>query len=75
MRWRGENYGLSFVIDQRAGVDADGTIIAWDHESWSPTLGGRPGSNNPGNVITGFLAGFEPAAFCTQGPGAGPQQL
>ena len=32
----------------------DGTIIAWDHESWSPTLGGRPGATNPGNVVTGI---------------------
>ena len=73
MAW--ENYGLSFVIDQRAGVDADGTIIAWDHESWSPTLGGRPGSNNPGNVITGFLAGFEPAAFAPRAPAPDPSNF
>ena len=70
MAW--ENYGVAFVIDQRAGVDADGTIIAWDHESWSPTLGGRPGSKNPGNVITGFLAGFEPAAFRPRVPAPEP---
>src|SRR5204862_5772023 len=41
MAW--ENYGLAFVIDQRVGVDKDGTIIASDYEAWSPTLGGRPG--------------------------------
>src|SRR6266568_2902384 len=46
MAW--ENYGLAFVIDQRAGVDKDGTIMVWDYEGWSPTLGGRPGTNNPG---------------------------
>ena len=73
MAW--ENYGVAFVIDQRAGVDADGTIIAWDHESWSPTLGGRPGSNNPGNVITGFLAGFEPAAFTPRSPASDPRSF
>jgi CO/xanthine dehydrogenase Mo-binding subunit len=56
MAW--ENYGLAFVIDQRVGVDKEGNIIAWDHESWSPTLGGRPGGNSPGNVITGMLAGL-----------------
>jgi CO/xanthine dehydrogenase Mo-binding subunit len=70
MAW--ENYGLAFVIDQRAGVDNDGTIIAWDHESWSPTLGGRPGASNPGNVITGFLAGFQPAAFAARSPAPDP---
>jgi CO/xanthine dehydrogenase Mo-binding subunit len=30
MAW--ENYGLAFVIDERAGVDKDGTIVVWDHE-------------------------------------------
>jgi len=70
MAW--ENYGLAYVIDQRAAVDRDGTIIAWDHEAWSPTLGGRPGANNPGNVITGMLAGFSPAAFTARSPAPDP---
>jgi nicotinate dehydrogenase subunit B len=61
MAW--ENYGLPFVIEQRVGLDARGQIVAWDCETWSATLGGRPGTSTPGNVITGFLAGFEPAAF------------
>ena len=64
MAW--ENYGLAYVIDQRAGLDAEGNIVAWDHESWSATLGGRPGANTPGNVVTGFLAGFEPARSCRE---------
>ena len=70
MAW--ENYGLAFVIDQRVGVDKDGNIIAWDYEGWSPTLGGRPGNNNPGNVVTGFLAGFPPAAFAARTPAPDP---
>ena len=70
MAW--ENYGLAFVIDQRAGVDKDGTIMVWDYEGWSPTLGGRPGTNNPGNVVTGFLAGFQPAAFAARTPAPDP---
>ena len=70
MAW--ENYGLAFVIDQRAGMNAEGTIVAWDHESWSPTLGGRPGGTNPGNVVTGFLAGFEPIAFAARTPAPDP---
>jgi CO/xanthine dehydrogenase Mo-binding subunit len=70
MAW--ENFGLAFVIDQRAGVDKDGTIVAWDHEAWTPTRGGRPGANNPGNVITGFLAGFSPAAFNARSPAPEP---
>ena len=60
MAW--ENYGLAFVVDQRVGLDEQGTIVAWDCETWSPVLGGRPGTSNPGNVVTGFLVGFEPAA-------------
>ncbi len=61
MAW--ENYGYPYVIEQRAGVDASGTIVAWDIETWSASFGGRPGYNTPGNVVTGMLAGFEPAAF------------
>jgi CO/xanthine dehydrogenase Mo-binding subunit len=58
MAW--ENYGFPFVIEERAALDATGTIVAWDHESWSATRGGRPGPSNPGNVITGLLAGYQP---------------
>jgi CO/xanthine dehydrogenase Mo-binding subunit len=70
MAW--ENYGYAFVIDQRAAVDATGNIIAWDHEAWSAVKGGRPGANNPGNVVTGMLAGFEPAAFAPRSPAPEP---
>jgi nicotinate dehydrogenase subunit B len=70
MAW--ENYGLAYVIDQRAGLDAAGNILAWDHESWSATLGGRPGANSPGNIVTGFLVGFEPAAFTPRMPAPDP---
>jgi CO/xanthine dehydrogenase Mo-binding subunit len=58
MAW--ENYGQAYVIDQRVGVDHDGTMIAWDYEAWWPQLGNRPGYDKPGNVVTGWLAGFEP---------------
>jgi CO/xanthine dehydrogenase Mo-binding subunit len=70
MAW--ENYGTAFVIDQRVALDASGTILAWDYEAWSPTLGGRPGYNNPGNVITGFLAGAEPQPFTPRSPAPDP---
>ena len=59
MAW--ENYGFAFVIDQRVGLDADGGIAVWDYEAWSPSRGGRPGYDAPGNVVTGMLAGYEPA--------------
>jgi CO/xanthine dehydrogenase Mo-binding subunit len=71
MAW--ENYGNAYVMDDRAGLDAQGNIIAWDHETWSPVLGNRPGANTPGNVITGMLAGFEPEAFRPQSPASPPR--
>jgi nicotinate dehydrogenase subunit B len=61
MAW--ENYGFAYAIDQRAGVSADGTITVWDHEAWFASLGGRPGYETPGNVVTGMLAGFPTAPF------------
>ncbi len=70
MAW--ENFGLAFVVDQRAGLDRDGNIITWDYESWSPTRGGRPGYGQPGNQVTGFLAGFQPAAFAPRSPAPPP---
>jgi CO/xanthine dehydrogenase Mo-binding subunit len=71
MAW--ENYGNAFVMDQRAGLDAQGNIIAWDHEAWSPTLGNRPGPGTPGNVVTGFLAGFSPEPFTPRSLGPEPR--
>ena len=70
MAW--ENYGFPFVMDERAGLDAQGNIIAWDHESWSAVLGNRPGYNTPGNVITGYLAGFPPEPFRPRSPAPEP---
>lgn len=67
-----ENYGNAYVLDQRAGLDAQGNIIAWDHEAWSPTLGNRPGPGTPGNIITGALVGFEPEAFTPRSPAPAP---
>jgi nicotinate dehydrogenase subunit B len=70
MAW--ENYGAAYVIDQRVGLDANGNLVAWDYEAWSPTLGNRPGNDTPGNVITGTLAGRQPAAFAPRGPASEP---
>jgi len=70
MAW--ENYGLAYVIEERAALAADGTIEAWSAETWSPTLGGRPGPNTPGNQVTGMLAGFEPQPFQPRTPAPAP---
>jgi CO/xanthine dehydrogenase Mo-binding subunit len=72
MAW-GENYGFAFVMDERAGLDAQGNIVAWDHESWSANLGNRPGYATPGNVITGTLAGFSPEPFMARSPAPEPR--
>jgi CO/xanthine dehydrogenase Mo-binding subunit len=64
MAW--ENYGFPYVIDQRVGLNTDGSIAVWDCESWFASLGGRPGYQAPGNVVTGMLAGFTPASVTPQ---------
>jgi len=74
MVW-GENYGAASVIDQRAGLDGSGTIVAWDCEPWAVSLGGRPGYDHPGNVITGMLAGFEPETVTPRPPSQPAGQL
>lgn len=73
MAW--ENYGNAFLMDERAGLDRQGNIIAWHHESWSPSLGNRPGTATPGNVITGYLAGFEPDPFTPRSTAAPPARF
>ena len=55
-----ENYGSACVIEQQAALDATGAIDVWHCETWAASLGGRPGYDKPGNVITGMLAGFDP---------------
>jgi nicotinate dehydrogenase subunit B len=72
MAW--ENYGNLFAIDQRAGIDASGTIVAWDYEAWSAARGGRPGYNTPGNVVTGTLLGLNPAPLNPRTPAPAPTQ-
>jgi CO/xanthine dehydrogenase Mo-binding subunit len=70
MAW--ENYGNAYVMDERAALDTQGNIAAWHHESWSPSLGNRPGPGTPGNVITGSLLGFNPDPFTPRTPAPQP---
>jgi CO/xanthine dehydrogenase Mo-binding subunit len=72
MAW--ENFGYAYVIDQRLGLDAQGRILGWDYEAWFPTLGSRPRTGTPGNVVTGFLLGFEPAAVNEPSPAEAPRR-
>ncbi|MGI8772534.1 MAG: molybdopterin cofactor-binding domain-containing protein, partial [Acidobacteriaceae bacterium] len=48
------------VIEHRAGIASNGRIIVWDRENWVASLGNRPGYDQPGNVISGMLAGYAP---------------
>lgn len=61
MAW--ENFGSACVMDQAAGIDRNGAIVAWQFESWIASRGGRPGYDQPGNVITGVLVGYEPQSM------------
>ena len=70
MAW--ENYGVAYVSEERAAIDEEGAIAVWDYEAWTPTRGGRPGAGTPGNLVTGSLAGFAPAAFQPRSPAPAP---
>ena len=36
-------HGPAMVVDLEAGIDAEGAIVDWRHELWSPGHSGRPG--------------------------------
>jgi CO/xanthine dehydrogenase Mo-binding subunit len=61
MMW--ENFGSACVVEHRAGLTPDGRILAWDRENWVASLGNRPGYDQPGNVISGMLLGYEPESL------------
>jgi CO/xanthine dehydrogenase Mo-binding subunit len=71
MAW--ENYGAACIVEQRAGIDDNKNIVAWDCESWNASKGGRPGYDRPGNVISGMLAGNEPEEVESR-PATAPQR-
>ena len=52
-----------------------GNIIAWEHESWTPGLGNRPGPATPGNVITGMLLGYRARAVLARPRRRSPEAL
>jgi nicotinate dehydrogenase subunit B len=58
MMW--ENLGSACTVQLRAGLAQDGRIVAWDREDWVASMGNRPGYDQPGNIITGVLLGYEP---------------
>jgi nicotinate dehydrogenase subunit B len=55
----GEHFGHPMVSNEKVGLDANGTIIAWDYENFIAQRGeGAAIGNAPGNGIPGALAGF-----------------
>src|SRR5262249_49960605 len=57
-----EHYGHAMVSNEKVGLDANGTIIAWDYENVLMQRGeGAAIGNLPGNGIPGALAGFPTA--------------
>jgi nicotinate dehydrogenase subunit B len=61
MAW--ENYGSACLVEQKAAIGDDGQIAAWDREAWVAALGNRTGYDQPGNLITGMLLGYEPESL------------
>ena len=55
-----EHYGHPMVSNEKVGLDANGTIIAWDYENvlMQRGEGSAIATNMPGNDIPGALAGF-----------------
>jgi nicotinate dehydrogenase subunit B len=73
MAW--DNFGAACVVDQRAGIDHNGDIVAWEFENWIASRGGRPGYDHPGNVITGLLVGYEPEQVKPRAPAEPTEEL
>jgi len=49
-----EPKGPAMVMDLRAGLDADGNVLAWDYTVWTPTHSTRPGGE-PARLFAGQL--------------------
>jgi nicotinate dehydrogenase subunit B len=48
-----EPYGSAMAMNLKGGVDAGGTIVAWDYNVWSMTHNSRPGG--AGALVAGWL--------------------
>lgn len=53
-----EHYGTPMVMTARAGLDANGNLIAWDYDALQAARGGRPGNVGAANLPTGALIGL-----------------
>ena len=48
--------GPAMVMEARGGLDAQGMVVAWDYDVWTPTHSTRP-NGQPGTLLAGQLAG------------------
>jgi len=54
-----EPVGPAMVMEVRGALDADGNVIAWDFQGWTPTHSSRP-NGSAGSLLAGQLAGKAP---------------
>jgi nicotinate dehydrogenase subunit B len=52
-----EPLGPAMVMEVRAGLDAQGNVVAWDYQVWTPTHSSRP-NTSAGSLLAGSLAGM-----------------
>jgi CO/xanthine dehydrogenase Mo-binding subunit len=53
-----EPKGAAMVMELAGGLDAQGSVAAWDYQVWSPGHAGRPAANGPGNTLAGAQLGL-----------------
>ena len=58
-----EHYGHATVSNETVGLDANGSIIAWDYVAFRAQRGEGAIFGTPGNGIPGYLAGFPTTKF------------
>ena len=49
-----EPYGAAMTVQLRAGLSAEGRIVAWQHEVWSNTHSTRPGEADGDNLLASW---------------------
>ena len=42
-----EPLGPAMVMEVRGGLDAQGNVVAWDYQVWTPTHSSRPNGSGP----------------------------